>query len=75
MAEQLEITLKFGDKIHSIVLKDGDAEAVVEVRQAIDFIVNLFVSAAGRKRAQPKPTTTVVKTSAPTTALGPGGAK
>jgi hypothetical protein len=54
MAEPLEITLKFGDKIHPVTIKDGDTEAAAEAKQAIEFIIDLFVSSSDRKRAQPK---------------------
>jgi hypothetical protein len=54
MAEPLEITLKFADKIHSVVIKDGDIEAAAEAKQAIDFIVDVFVASSERKRTQTK---------------------
>jgi hypothetical protein len=67
MAEPLEITLKFGDKIHSVTIKDGDADAAAEAKQAIEFIIDLFVSSSDRKRAQPKTAVVPPKTSAATT--------
>ena len=55
MAEPLEITLKFGDKIHPVVIKDGDPEAATEAKHAIEFIIDLFVSSGSdKKRVQPK---------------------
>lgn len=64
MAEPLEITLKFGDKIHPVTIKDGDADAAAEAKQAIDFIIDLFVSSSDRKRAQQKTPAVAPKTSA-----------
>lgn len=79
MAEPLEITLKFGDKIHPVTIKDGDADAAAEAKQAIDFIIDLFVSSSDRKRAQPKAPVVSPKPSvAPASgSMGPaaGGAK
>jgi hypothetical protein len=79
MAEPLEITLKFGDKIHPVTIKDGDTEAAAEAKQAIDFIIDLFVSSSDRKRAQPKAPAVTPKPSAAPTAgsMSPatGGAK
>jgi hypothetical protein len=54
MAEPLEITLKFGDKIYPVVVKDSDADAAAEAKQAIEFIIDLFISSGDRKRSQPK---------------------
>lgn len=54
MADPLEITLKFGDKIHLVSIKDGDTDAAAEAKQAIEFIIDLFVSSSDRKRPQPK---------------------
>lgn len=67
MAEPLEITLKFGDKIHPVTIKDGDAEAATDAKQAIEFIIDLFVSSSDRKRAQPKTPVVAPKTSAAAT--------
>lgn len=64
MAEPLEITLKFGDKIHPVTIKDGDADAAAEAKQAIDFIIDLFVSSSDRKRAQTKAPVVAPKPSA-----------
>ena len=64
MAEPLEITLKFGEKIHPVTIKDGDADAAAEAKQAIEFIIDLFVSSSDRKRAQPKTPVVAAKTSA-----------
>ena len=80
MAEPLEITLKFGDKVHPVTIKDGDTEAAAEAKQAIEFIIDLFVSSGDRKRAQPKTPPAVAQkaSTAPTsgsTSLAPGGAK
>lgn len=79
MAEPLEITLKFGDKIHPVTIKDGDADAAAEAKQAIDFIIDLFVSSSDRKRSQPKTPVVATKPSAaPTpgsTSPATGGAK
>jgi hypothetical protein len=79
MAEPLEITLKFGDKIHPVTIKDGDADAAAEAKQAIEFIIDLFVSSSDRKRAQPKAPVIAPKTNAaPTsgsTSPTTGGAK
>lgn len=79
MAEPLEITLKFGDKIHPVTIKDGDADAAAEAKQAIEFIIDLFVSSSDRKRAQPKTPVVAPKTGAAPTSgsMNPpaGGAK
>jgi hypothetical protein len=80
MAEPLEITLKFGDKIHPVIIKDGDNDAAAEAKQAIEFIIDLFVSSSDRKRAQPKTPAVVApkNSSAPTSGSvtpATGGAK
>jgi hypothetical protein len=79
MAEPLEITLKFGDKIHPVTIKDGDADAAAEAKQAIEFIIDLFVSSSDRKRAQPKTPVVATKTGAApatgSTSPATGGAK
>lgn len=62
MAEPLEITLKFGEKIHPVIIKDGDADAAAEAKQAIEFIIDLFVSSSDRKRPQPKTPVVAPKT-------------
>jgi hypothetical protein len=54
MAEPLEITLKFNDKNHTVVIKDGDTEAAAEAKQGIEFIIDVFVASSDRKRPQPK---------------------
>jgi hypothetical protein len=79
MAEPLEITLKCGDKIHRVRIKDGDADAAAEATQAIEFMIDLFISSVDRKRAQPKaPVVTPKPSAAPTsgsTSPATGGAK
>jgi len=79
MAEPLEITLKFGDKLCPLTIKDGDADGAAEAKQSIEFIIDLFVSSSDRKRTQPKTPVIAPKTSGAAAAgsmtPAPGGAK
>jgi hypothetical protein len=80
MAEPLVITLKFGDKIHPVIIKDGDTDAAAEAKQAIEFIIELFVASSDRKRPQPKTPAVVAPKSSPVPNSGSstpatGGAK
>jgi len=54
MADPLEVTLKFGEKTHHLVIKDGDADAAAEAKQSVSFIIDLFAGGNDKKRQQPK---------------------
>jgi|GEM_PF-2781980 len=54
MANPLEVTLKYGEKTHHIVVKEGDTEAASAAKQSVEFIIDLFAGSNDRKRVQPK---------------------
>jgi hypothetical protein len=54
MSEPLEVTLKFGEKTHHLVIKDGDADAAAEAKQSVGFIIDLFAGSNEKKRQQSK---------------------